>query len=197
MKGDGPVTGTVTFTQKSKNGPVTVIGDLKNLDPLASRGFHIQSVQRAHSVEKENSYAFFRSQLGDATNGCLSSGPHFNPYSKNHGAPSDTERHVGDLGNIKTDETGAATFTLEDSLLSLNGPLSIVGCVFCDMYHILFAYPNSFASRSVVVHAVRPFHPCMRQAHVLCSRVPMISEREIMTSLSKPETQEHEQPVVS
>ncbi|KAJ7688802.1 superoxide dismutase, partial [Mycena olivaceomarginata] len=45
------------------------------------------------------------------------------------GAPSDTERHVGDLGNIKTDADGTASFEFEDSLISLNGPLSIVGWV--------------------------------------------------------------------
>jgi len=107
LKGDSQATGTVTFEQQN-NGVVTVTGELRNLDPLASRGFHIH-------------------QFGDLTNGCLSAGPHFNPFSKNHGAPSDTERHVGDLGNIKTDELGSASFKFEDSLISLNGPLSIIG----------------------------------------------------------------------
>jgi len=106
LKGDSKATGTVTFEQ-GKNG-VTVTGELRNLDPLASRGFHIH-------------------QSGDLTDGCLSAGPHFNPFGKNHGAPSDTERHVGDLGNIKTDESGTASFEFKDTLISLNGPLSIVG----------------------------------------------------------------------
>ncbi|KAF7365159.1 NAD(P)-bd-dom domain-containing protein [Mycena venus] len=107
LKGDSQATGTVTFEQQ-KSGVVTVKGELRNLSPSASRGFHIH-------------------QSGDLTDGCLSAGPHFNPFSKNHGAPSDTERHVGDLGNIKTDEAGTASFEFEDSLISLNGPLSIVG----------------------------------------------------------------------
>ena len=69
----------------------------------------------------------FISQIGDITNGCLSTGAHFNPFNKNHGAPSDVERHVGDLGNIETDEFGVAVFTLTDDQISLNGPLSVIG----------------------------------------------------------------------
>lgn len=100
--------GTVAFEQVSSTGAVTVTGDLQNLDPSVRRGFHIH-------------------QLGDTTNGCLSAGPHFNPYNKNHGAPSDSERHVGDLGNIESDRFGIAKFTIQDSMITLNGPLSIVG----------------------------------------------------------------------
>lgn len=74
------------------------------------------------------------SALGDNTNGCVSAGPHFNPHSKNHGSPLDAERHVGDLGNVKTDGSGKATIAITDSQLTLVGPLSIVG-------------------RSIVIHA--------------------------------------------
>ena len=76
------------------------------------------------------------SQLGDATSGCLSAGAHFNPFSKTHGAPSDTNRHVGDLGNIQSNSSGVASFSFTDKVITLNGPFSIIG-------------------RSVVVHAVR------------------------------------------
>lgn len=75
------------------------------------------------------------SQLGDLSAGCASASSHFNPFGNTHGAPTDTERHVGDLGNIQSNSTGYAVFSFEDKLLSLNGPLSIIG-------------------RSVVVHAV-------------------------------------------
>ena len=55
---------------------------------------------------------------------------------KKHGAPSDSERHFGDLGNIQSISSGIAKFSFTDKLLTLNGPFSIIG-------------------RSVVVHAVR------------------------------------------
>jgi len=57
----------------------------------------------------------------------VSAGPHFNPYNMTHGAPTDTTRHVGDLGNIQSDASGNAVFTFTDSVISLNGPSSIIG----------------------------------------------------------------------
>ena len=50
-----------------------------------------------------------------------------NPHNKTHGAPSDEERHVGDLGNIKTDAQGNAKDTVQDKFIKLIGPESVVG----------------------------------------------------------------------
>ncbi|KAI0775534.1 superoxide dismutase [Trametes elegans] len=107
LKGE-QVSGTVTFTQLYPTAPVTVSGEIKNLDPSAKRGFHIHA-------------------SGDLSNGCTSAGSHFNPFGMTHGAPTDVTRHVGDLGNLESDSKGVATFSFEDSLISLNGPLSIIG----------------------------------------------------------------------
>ena len=44
-----------------------------------------------------------------------------------HGAPKDENRHVGDLGNIETDDQGNSKGTSEDRLVKLIGPDSIIG----------------------------------------------------------------------
>ncbi|KAF8585706.1 copper/zinc binding superoxide dismutase, partial [Ramaria rubella] len=105
----GPtVEGVVYFSQNAAKGPVSISGTLKNVAPNMDRGFHIH-------------------ELGDATNGCLSSGSHYNPEGQNHGAPQEEVRHVGDLGNVHSDSTGVVTLDILDSQISLNGPYSIVG----------------------------------------------------------------------
>ena len=98
----------MTFTQESESSPVEISYDLSGNDASSERGMHIH-------------------QFGDNTNGCTSAGPHFNPAGKKHGGPSDSERHHGDLGNIKTDASGVAKGTLTDSYLKLIGPESIIG----------------------------------------------------------------------
>ncbi|XP_071940322.1 superoxide dismutase [Cu-Zn] 2-like isoform X1 [Coffea arabica] len=79
------VKGTIYFTQEG-DGPTTVTGEVSGLKP-GLHGFHVHA-------------------LGDTTNGCLSTGPHFNPGGKEHGAPEDENRHAGDLGNITVGEDG-------------------------------------------------------------------------------------------
>lgn len=50
-----------------------------------------------------------------------------NPFSKTHGAPEDEERHVGDLGNFKTDGQGNAKNTITDKHIKLFGEHSVLG----------------------------------------------------------------------
>ncbi len=108
LRGDAKVAGTVTFEQESESAPTTITWDISGNDPNAERGFHIHT-------------------FGDNTNGCTSAGPHFNPHGKTHGAPSDAARHVGDLGNIKTDAQGNAKGSVQDSHVKLIGPHSVIG----------------------------------------------------------------------
>lgn len=59
--------------------------------------------------------------------GCISAGAHFNPFNKAHGGPFDDERHVGDLGNVVAGDDGTAKINIKDNVISLHGPLSILG----------------------------------------------------------------------
>ncbi|KAG6471822.1 hypothetical protein ZIOFF_069269 [Zingiber officinale] len=62
------VKGTIYFVQEGY-GPTTVTGSITGLKP-GLHGFHVHA-------------------LGDTTNGCMPTGPHFNPAGKEHGAPED------------------------------------------------------------------------------------------------------------
>src|SRR5271170_1588436 len=57
----------------------------------------------------------------------LTIGPHFNPHNATHGGPTASIRHVGDLGNIDSDSSGAAKGTVEDKHIKLIGPESVIG----------------------------------------------------------------------
>lgn len=57
----------------------------------------------------------------------MSAGAHFNPYQKEHGAPADAERHVGDLGNVEASANGVAKVDIMDKMISLTGAHNIVG----------------------------------------------------------------------
>ncbi|RDW70856.1 superoxide dismutase SOD1 [Aspergillus mulundensis] len=108
LRGDSKVAGTVTFEQADENSQTTVSWNITGNDANAERGFHIH-------------------QFGDNTNGCTSAGPHFNPFGKTHGAPEDEVRHVGDLGNFKTDAEGNAKGSKTDKLVKLIGAESVLG----------------------------------------------------------------------
>nr|XP_042900865.1 superoxide dismutase [Cu-Zn] 2 isoform X2 [Parasteatoda tepidariorum] len=101
------VQGVITLFQGSVTAPVTVTGEISGLT-AGQHGFHVH-------------------EYGDLSNGCRSAGGHYNPYGKNHGAPADEERHVGDLGNIVAGSDGKAQVNIADSQLKLCGPHSILG----------------------------------------------------------------------
>lgn len=100
------ISGYVHFYQEP-GANVTIEGNITGL-PTGKHGFHIH-------------------QYGDLTNGCTSTGGHYNPFNQTHGAPTAEKRHVGDLGNIVADKNGSAVFCLFDHLLNLTGVYSIIG----------------------------------------------------------------------
>lgn len=57
----------------------------------------------------------------------MSAGAHFNPHKKDHAGPDDSDRHVGDLGNVEAGADGVAKVSITDKIISLAGEHSIIG----------------------------------------------------------------------
>jgi len=73
-------------------------------------------------------HGFHIHEFGDcsAADGA-SAGGHFNPSSESHGAPSDAQRHTGDLGNIEASAEGVADLEYTDSRAAFEGANSVLG----------------------------------------------------------------------
>ncbi|XP_057333058.1 uncharacterized protein LOC130672467 [Microplitis mediator] len=100
------VNGVLRLEQRGY-GPVRLTGTITGLTP-GKHGFHVH-------------------ETGNITYGCMSAGGHYNPTNRRHGAPTDFERHVGDLGNIVANAYGVAKIYIVDRVISLTGPYSILG----------------------------------------------------------------------
>ena len=96
------IKGTVKLTEDLVNNQIKIDLNITGLIPNSLHGFHVH-------------------EAGDLTDKCTSMCAHFNPYGKNHGCPGTTERHVGDLGNIKTNNKGEAKYTFYDNVIKLRG----------------------------------------------------------------------------
>ncbi|XP_041067316.1 superoxide dismutase [Cu-Zn]-like isoform X1 [Carcharodon carcharias] len=83
---------------------------------------------------KPGKHGLYVCAFGNVTNGYTSSGAHYNPCDKKHGGPEDTDRHVGDLGNIEADDDGVANFEMHNRLLRLAGNYSIIGRTLVDLH---------------------------------------------------------------
>src|SRR6185436_2025192 len=104
--GDHRVKGKVTFTQKEDG--VEIVAEFTGLTP-GEHGFHV--------------HEFGDCSMADGK--CA--GGHFNPTGAPHGGPDSEKRHIGDMCNVKADDSGKATYKRFDKLISLNGRNSVIG----------------------------------------------------------------------
>ena len=96
------IKGTVKFIEDINGNQVLIDVNLSGLKSNGLHGFHIH-------------------EAGDLTDNCTSMCSHFNPYGKTHGCPGTRERHVGDLGNLRTNSKGYAKYTFYDNMIKLRG----------------------------------------------------------------------------
>jgi Cu-Zn family superoxide dismutase len=99
---DDKIKGVVRFTEDFETNQVRIDVGIKGLTPNSLHGFHVH-------------------EAGDLTDKCTSMCAHFNPYGKTHGCPGMKERHVGDLGNLKTNSKGDSVTTFYDDAIKLRG----------------------------------------------------------------------------
>src|SRR5213075_3306200 len=104
---DSKVSGTVIFTEEADG--VQVRAEITGLAP-GNHGFHV--------------HEFGDCSAADAS----SAGAHFNPTNKPHAGPDTAERHVGDMGNLEADASGAAKLDYVDHEISLvDDQRSVIG----------------------------------------------------------------------
>ena len=94
------VIGCVRFTEDGD--AVRIDVNISGLQPNSLHGFHVH-------------------EAGDLTDKCTSMCAHFNPFNKTHGGPGSKHRHVGDLGNLKTNKKGVAKYYYHDDKIKLRG----------------------------------------------------------------------------
>jgi superoxide dismutase, Cu-Zn family len=99
--------GVVTFTQTEEG--VRVHANISGLDANGTHGFHI--------------HEYGDCRASDAT----SAGGHYNPTGMPHAGPMDSERHMGDMGNLQANEEGVAVYEYIDEKIELSGVYSILG----------------------------------------------------------------------
>ncbi|MEX0928910.1 MAG: superoxide dismutase family protein [Balneolales bacterium] len=92
--------GSVTFTREADG--VRVNATVSGLEPDSRHGFHI--------------HEFGDCSASDGT----SAGGHFSPEEMPHSAPTDDERHMGDLGNLQSDQDGVATVNFVDPIIEMD-----------------------------------------------------------------------------
>ncbi|XP_020548926.1 superoxide dismutase [Cu-Zn] 2 isoform X2 [Sesamum indicum] len=123
----GTVKAVAVISSSTHNNLKGSIHFIQHTPPAAPGGVSVTHVKGRICGLTPGLHAFHIHALGDTTNGCNSTGPHFNPLNKDHGSPIDDERHAGDLGNIVAGSDGVAEISITDRQIPLSGEHSILG----------------------------------------------------------------------
>jgi Cu-Zn family superoxide dismutase len=113
MTSKTPIKAIAVFDTKKIKGLVYFTEDLENDTVIID--IHIEG------LKKNGLHGFHVHQCGDMSDKCESMCAHFNPFGKKHGCPGAKERHVGDLGNLKTNLQGIVQYQQIDDMIKLRG----------------------------------------------------------------------------
>lgn len=102
------IDGTLYFLEEG--GEVFIWGSIRGLDP-GVHGIHVHEFGECRGPD------------------FMSAGEHYNPTGEPHGGPFEEQKHLGDLGNVITNERGVAYFSIRatDATVAREGDMSFVG----------------------------------------------------------------------
>ena len=85
--------------QAQEEAPTTIDGQIKGLMPVCVCVDTVSYIHIAITIYPlQGKHGIHVHVFGDFSDGFITGGGIFNPFGRNHGAPDDEERMVGDLG---------------------------------------------------------------------------------------------------
>jgi len=109
------------LTLANQGTAVSIRGEITGLAPGKEHGFHVHEIGQCSLPDFQ------------------SAGEHFNPTKDSHGGPNSQARHLGDIPNIKADESGRARVDI-----------SVKGATLVDKD----GAPTQILGKALVVHAM-------------------------------------------
>jgi Cu-Zn family superoxide dismutase len=109
------------MTNKDIKGIAVFLGDIKGTVKFSEDGSRVRIDVSVSGLKPNSLHGFHVHEAGDLSDKCTSMCAHFNPYGLTHGCPGMKNRHVGDLGNLKTNSKGDAKYSFYDDCIKLRG----------------------------------------------------------------------------
>ena len=113
--------------KKSIIGIAVFSNDINGIIKITEINQGIRIEIRLSGLPTNKLLGFHCHEAGDLTEQCNSCCAHFNPTNKSHGDLNHINSHVGDFGNIKTDDNGNCNQILISKYAKLRGKYSIMG----------------------------------------------------------------------
>ena len=108
--GNHKINGYVTITENKTLKITTIQAYLKGLPPNRKLGWHVHEFGDLRDMKT-----------------CLSSGSHYNPDGAHHAGPHDKIKHIGDFGNLKSNNHGESKSKIHIKGLLLTNKKNIIG----------------------------------------------------------------------
>ena len=154
----GKLSGSVYFESAGRY-EVKVTADFKGLAPNSEFAFHVH-------------------EFGNCENKGLLAGGHLNPWGSKHAGPQSKDRHMGDLGNLKSDKSGKALYStvIKGKLSKFLGRSIIVHAKADDMKSQPSGNSGKRIACGIIVASMPPVPPVEEEATAEKKKAPAVEK---------------------